>query len=210
MPHKNFHFFSARGAEKFVNLGTDDINLMGEVGYDFTDSSVLAQLAGRGDVVVNINSRGGDYYQGLAIYNALKAHEGTVTTRVLGLAASSASIIFLGGKVREIARHASVMIHNASVTVKGDRKYLSGVLAKIAEIDGRISEIISSETGLTPEKIAEMMDAETYINSQEALDMGFAAAILADNADAGAPQNIADSQDLSDLLAELEELNKLI
>lgn len=211
MPRSNYHFFSARDAEKYTNIGAADINLMGEVGFDFTDSSVTAELAGKGDVVVNINSPGGDYYQGLAIYNALKNHPGNVATRVLGRAASAAAIIFMAGSVRQVARHATVMIHNASGTVNGNKEYLARVMEEMGKIDAAIAEIMVENTGLTVEQISEMMVAETYINSSQAIELGFAHSVLSDSA---GPTNLGGKDEpfvnFDDLLADLNDVKNLI
>ena len=202
----NYHFFSCRSAEKIANIASDDINLLGEVGWDFTDATVIAQLVGRGDVTVNINSRGGDYYQGLAIYNALKAHPGKVTTRALGIAASAAAIIFFAGDVREVAMHAGVMIHNASVTVSGNRLYLAKLIEEMTNIDTTIASLISESTGLTLEKVSEMMDKETTVNSQEAVALGFATGVIAYST---APTNLSGC-DLAFLFNEINEINNII
>jgi ATP-dependent Clp protease, protease subunit len=189
MPKHFNHFdpmFYARGVDSVKSFDAGDINLFGEVGYEIREDLVAAALVGRGDVAVNINSRGGDYYVGLAIYNMLKSHPGKVTTRVIGIAASAASVIQAAGDFREIASSARIMIHNSSVTVGGDKKYLSSVIEKIAAIDADMATIYTSISGLTPEKIAEMMDAETYLNSQEAVNLGFATAIMPEQT--GAPE----------------------
>ncbi|MDQ7775267.1 MAG: Clp protease ClpP [Paracoccus aminovorans] len=109
----------------------DVMDVIGESwdGYGITGRRVGALLrsAGDRDVVVNINSPGGDVFEGLAIYNMLRGHKGDVTVRIVGLAASAASVIAMAGDKIEIARAGFLMIHNTWVFAIGDRHDLSTV-----------------------------------------------------------------------------------
>ncbi|EPJ5267720.1 head maturation protease, ClpP-related, partial [Providencia stuartii] len=95
------------------------ISVLDVIGEDFWGEGVTAKrisaalrAIGNQDVVVNINSPGGDMFEGLAIYNLLRAHNGKVTVNILGIAASAASVIAMAGDEIRMGRGAFLMIHN--------------------------------------------------------------------------------------------------
>lgn len=144
-------------------------------------ASVLRN-AGGDDVVVNINSPGGDFFEGLAIYNMLKDYEGKVKVRVLGLAASAASVIAMAGDELEMAEGAFLMIHNAWTLAMGNRHDLTEAAATLKKFDDSMASIYAARTGFDPKSVAKMMDAETWIGAQEAVDMRFASAVMGSDA----------------------------
>lgn len=83
--------------------------------------SAALRAIGNNDVVVNINSPGGDMFEGLAIYNLLRSHSGKVTVNILGIAASAASIIAMAGDEVQMGRGAFLMIHNCWAVGVGNR-----------------------------------------------------------------------------------------
>ncbi|MBN8956897.1 MAG: Clp protease ClpP, partial [Rhizobiales bacterium] len=111
------------------------ISILDVIGEDFwtgegvTVNRVTAALRsiGNRDVVVNINSPGGDFFEGLAIYNVLRDHPAKVTVKVLGIAASAASVIAMAGDEVLIARAGFMMIHNTWIIAMGDRNDLREV-----------------------------------------------------------------------------------
>jgi ATP-dependent Clp protease protease subunit len=135
-------------------------------------------LRGAKDVVVNINSPGGSFMEGNAIYNLLQAHPGKVTINVIGWAASAASIIMMAGDVRNIAPSAFVMIHNGQAGVEGDRHDLAEVIKLLEKIDDALAGIYVAATGAGKRKIVEMLDNETSMDAKTAVELGFADAIL--------------------------------
>ena len=164
----------------------NEINIFDVIGRDYwgdggiTAASIQSRLdqIGDGDVRVNINSPGGDMFEGLAIYNLLRAHTGAVTVRVLGLAASAASVIAMAGSNIEIAKAGFLMIHNAWVLVAGNRHDLRTVADTLEPFDTVMAGIYADRSGATPADIAAKMDAETWIGGQDAIDMGLADALL--------------------------------
>lgn len=129
---------------------------------------------GRGDVVVNVNSPGGDMFEGLAIYNMLRAHPGEVTVRVMGLAASAASIIAMAGDRVEMGLGSFLMIHNSWGMVVGNQDAMREAAATFAEFDAAMADIYAARTGRKTDEIAAMMRAETWIRPENAIDLGFA------------------------------------
>lgn len=127
-----------------------------------------------GDLTVVINSPGGDVFAGLAIYNALVNHNGNVTVRVDGLAASIASVIAMAGDKIIMSPGSMIMIHRPSVYAAGtvdDMEKAKDVLLKIEE---GITPIYARRTGLSDEKITELLEAETWMLADKAVELGFA------------------------------------
>lgn len=150
-------------------------------GYGMTARKVGALLRNAGDreVVVNINSPGGDVFEGLAIYNLLRGHKGDVTVRVVGLAASAASVIAMGGDRVEIARAGFLMIHNTWVYAIGDRHDLTTVAGQLGAFDEVMADLYAQRSSIDAAEIGQMMDRETWISGRAAIDQGFADDLLA-------------------------------
>lgn len=134
---------------------------------------------GKGPVTVNVNSPGGDMFEGLAIYNLLREHSGEVTVKVLGLAASAASVIAMAGDTVQIARAGFLMIHNAWVMAIGNRNDLEEVAATLKPFDDAMASIYAARTGQDLKAMAKLMDAETWIGGEAAVEDGFADELLA-------------------------------
>ncbi|PTW39258.1 head maturation protease, ClpP-related, partial [Rhodovulum kholense] len=129
-------------------------------------------------VTVNINSPGGDFFEGLAIYTLLREHAATVTVNILGIAASAASVIAMAGDEVRIARAGFLMIHNTWIMAAGDRHALAEVCEWLAPFDATAVDIYAARTGIERGGIAAMLDRETWIGGQAALDQGFADSFL--------------------------------
>ncbi len=125
-------------------------------------------------VTVNINSVGGDVFEGLAIYNLLVEHPAKVTVKVLGIAASAASFIAMAGDEIAMGSGALLMIHNAQAGTMDDRHGLREVAALLDTIDSAQADIYEARTRLPRGEIVRMMDDETFIAAREAVDKGFA------------------------------------
>lgn len=173
------------GGIRAAREGENSISIFDVIGADFWGDGVTAsRIAGAlrsmngGAVTVNINSPGGDMFEGLAIYNLLREYEGKVTVKVLGLAASAASIIAMAGDEVQIGRGAFLMIHNCWVYAMGNRHDLSQIAADMAPFDKAMSDIYQARSGLDSAAIDKMMDGETYIGGSEAVEKGFADSLL--------------------------------
>lgn len=140
-------------------------------------AEALRSMDGK-DVTVNVNSPGGDMFEGLAIYNLLREHKGEVTVRVLGVAASAASIIAMAGDRIEIARAGFLMIHNCWVMAVGNRHDFRDVADTMEPFDRAMADIYAARTGDEIEVIQSLMDAETWIGGAEAVEKGFADSLL--------------------------------
>lgn len=174
------------GGIKAAKSDDNSISVFDVIGADWygdgvTASRIAAALRsiGGADVTVNINSPGGDMFEGLAIYNLLREYEGKVTVKVLGLAASAASIIAMAGDEVQIGRGAFLMIHNCWVYAMGNRHNLQQIAADMVPFDKAMNDIYGARTGLDAATIDAMMDAETYIGGSDAVEKGFADRLLA-------------------------------
>ncbi|MCC2632175.1 MAG: peptidase [Ramlibacter sp.] len=149
-------------------------------GEGVTAKRVAAALRamGKGPVTVNVNSPGGDMFEGLAIYNLLREHDGEVTVKVLGLAASAASIIAMAGDTVQIARAGFLMIHNAWVMVVGNRNDLIEVADTLKPFDAAMASIYAARTGQDVKAMGKLMDNESWIGGEAAVEDGFADELL--------------------------------
>jgi len=162
------------------------ISIFDQIGYDgwtgegTTAKRIAAALRsiGGADVTVNINSPGGDVFEGLAIYNILREYKGAVKVNILGLAASAASFIAMAGDEVRIARAGFLMIHNSWVMAVGNRNDLREVAETLEPFDRAMADIYSARTGQSQEEMLSMMDAETWIGGSDAIEAGFADDLL--------------------------------
>jgi ATP-dependent protease ClpP protease subunit len=155
----------------FDQIGED---WFGGSGVSAKAFSQAMQEVGPGPLVVEINSPGGNVWDGLAIYNMLRGRQAPVTTRVVGIAASIASIIALAGDSIEMAEASLFMIHDPSGMVAGtsdDMRKMANALDQHAEI---LAGIYTKRTGKTSAQIRAAMTAETWFTAQEAIQFGLA------------------------------------
>lgn len=162
------------------------ITIYDQIGADWwtgegtTAKRISGALRAIGDkhATVYVNSPGGDVFEGLAIYNLLREHQAGVTVKVVGVAASAAAIIAMAGSRIEVARAGFLMIHNSWTVAIGNQHDMRETADWLAPFDKTQVDIFAARTGDSPEKIAKMLDAETWIGGQEAVDTGFADALL--------------------------------
>jgi ATP-dependent Clp endopeptidase proteolytic subunit ClpP len=142
--------------------------------FELTAKSIIEQLneAKKEDVLVRINSVGGDVFEGMAIYNALIKHEGKVTVEIEGLSASMASIIMLAGDKVTASENSLIMVHNPSAGVMGESKDLSKRADLLDKMKEQMVSIYTGKSTLTEKQIVSMMDEETWFTSNEAMDVG--------------------------------------
>ncbi|MEX6119788.1 head maturation protease, ClpP-related [Providencia hangzhouensis] len=162
------------------------ISVLDVIGEDYWGEGVTAKrisgalrAIGNNDIVVNINSPGGDMFEGLAIYNLLRAHSGKVTVNILGIAASAASIIAMAGDEIQMGRGAFLMIHNCWSIGVGNRHDFAKLAADLEPFDKSMADIYVARSGQPESVVSKMMDDETYIASSDAIAKGFADRLLA-------------------------------
>lgn len=123
---------------------------------------------------VFINSPGGDVFEAMAIYNTLKAHPAPVNVYVRGLAASAAGIIAMAGDHIQMGEGSFLMMHNAWTYAQGNAAQLRQNAVLLDKIDAEIAGILASRSGNTVDAVSEWMRDETWMNTAEAVQYGFA------------------------------------
>ncbi len=135
-------------------------------------------MAGTGNITVWINSPGGDVFAAAQIYNMLMDYVGNVTVKIDGLAASAASVIAMAGGDVHMSPVSMLMIHNPSTIAIGDSEEMIRAKALLDEVKESIINAYELKTGLSRTKISHLMDAETWMNANKAIELGFADKIL--------------------------------
>lgn len=165
--------------------GDSTISILDTIGEDWYGEGVTAsrisgalRSIGGGDVTVNINSPGGDMWEGLAIYNLLVAYEGKVTVKILGIAASAASIIAMAGDEIQMGRGAFLMIHNCWTIAAGNRNDFRDYADSLEPFDKAMADIYAARSGLKLSEVQTLMDNESFISGSEAMEKGFADSLL--------------------------------
>lgn len=166
--------------------------------YDYFDmeatspkkvTNALSAFNGQ-DVEVVINSGGGDVYSGSEMYTALKEYSGKVTTKTVGIAASAATLPAMAGDRVLISPTAQLMIHNVSSGVRGDHRDLEHEAEVLKNYNKTISSAYRLKSGLDEETLLEMMNKETWLTADKALELNFVDEVMFENQQ---PRYIANS-----------------
>ena len=165
---------NATGDEAVVRI-YDEIWWLGVNALDLTaelDSITAASIR------VEINSPGGSVFDGITIYNALRLHPATITTRVDGLAASIASVIAQAGDHRIMVDSSQMMIHNAWGMTVGNQTDHEDMAQLLAQQDEIIAGIYASKSSNDADHFRGLMNAETWLTAERAVAEGLADEIL--------------------------------
>ena len=149
------------------------------------DDDVTPQLfkdelnSGTGDITVWINSPGGDCVAAAQIYNMLSNYKGKVTVKIDGIAASAASVIAMAGDTVLVSPVSMLMIHNPATIAWGDHAEMQKAIDMLSEVKESIINAYVLKTGLSRPKLSHLMDAETWMDANKAVELGFADDIMA-------------------------------
>ena len=170
---------------KGVISSEEDVDIYQFFGYQTVTpsdlSDALSKASGQ-DVVVEINSPGGDMFSGSEMATAIKNYSGSIITNIVGLAASAASVVALAGDKVEMAPTAQLMIHRASASANGNVDVMNSAGQSLDSIDQSLVDVYVAKTGMSPTDVYNMMVNETWINAKEAVEKGFADDIMFDTA----------------------------
>lgn len=163
-----------------------EIYLYGPIGASFWGDGISANqfrqdlkaLGAVKTIDVRINSEGGDVFDGKAIYSLLVEHQAAVTVHIDGLAASAASFIAMAGNTIEIAEGAFVMIHNARGACFGGEDDMLATATLLRTVNSTIVDVYAARTKNTPADLRKWMNAETWMTGKEAVEKGFADAVV--------------------------------
>lgn len=133
--------------------------------------------AGGEDVEIHINSPGGDVFAGSEIYTLLRAYSGKVKIKILGIAASAASVIAQAGE-SEISPTGMFMIHNVKTWSSGDYRDMEYTAEALKAANESIINAYVAKTGMTQEELQGLMDRETYMAAAQAVEYGFVDKIM--------------------------------
>ena len=160
---------------------------------DVSANDIVNQLQGLNakKIDVYINSYGGEVAQGLAIYNVLKQKKCKVTTICDGFACSIASVIFMAGTCRKVNKNSLLMIHNAWTIAQGNAEQLEKQAEDLRLIDEAVKQAYLEEVNISDEELKNLLDAETWITPEKAVEMGFATEIIEEKAPEKASANAA-------------------
>jgi ATP-dependent protease ClpP protease subunit len=160
----------------------DEIGMWGINAGDFVRE---LQMITTGNILVRVNSPGGDVFDGLAIFNALGAHPAKVQTHIDGLAASIASVIALAGDTVTAAENSFFMIHNPWSIVIGNATDMRDMAAILDKVTGQLIALYAEASGQAALDVAAMIGAETWLTAAEAVASGFVDSILDEPLHAG-------------------------
>lgn len=154
-----------------------DVYIYDEIGYfGVTANDFVRDLRNitQSKIVLHLNTPGGDVFDGIAIYNALKAHKAAVNVIVDGLAASAGSFIAMAGDRVVMAPHSKMMIHEAFGLAIGNAADMTKMAERLDATSANIASIYAERAGESPEFWRSKMKAETWYTDQQAVDAGLA------------------------------------
>lgn len=136
----------------------------------------IAEIPNAKEIKIYINSLGGSVMEGIAIYNQLKRHAAHKTVYVDGFACSIASVIAMAGDTVIMPKNTVMMIHNAWTFVMGNAAELRKAADDLDVINDASKQAYLDRAGdkITPEKLTELLDAETYLTAEQCISYGFA------------------------------------
>lgn len=150
------------------------------------DDSVTPQMfrdelfSSDGPVTIWLNSPGGDCIAASQIYSMLMDYKGDVTVKIDGIAASAASVIAMAGTKVLMAPTAMMMIHNPMTAAYGNHEDMEKAIEMLGEVKESIINAYEIKTKMSRAKLAHLMDAETWMNANKAIELHFADALLKD------------------------------
>lgn len=154
----------------------DEDNVWGD---EVTPKAFRTELeSGEGDITVWINSPGGNIFAADQIYTMLKDYNGKVTVKIDAVAASAASVIAMAGDEVLMSPVAMLMLHDPSTVAMGNTKDMEAAIKVLNEVKESIINAYMAKSGLSHNKIAQLMSEETWISAKKAVQLGFADEIL--------------------------------
>lgn len=149
---------------------------------DVTPAVFKSELGeGDGPITVWINSPGGDCVAAAQIYNMLMDYKGDVTIKIDGIAASAASVIAMAGTKVLMSPVSMMMIHNPATVAFGDHNEMEKAISMLASVKDSIINAYEIRTGMDRKQLSKLMENETWMDANKAIEYGFADGILKRN-----------------------------
>ena len=170
---------------KYIDLKGEVVDSGGEWIYDWYGIQAVSPKmvqnklnnANGDDVTIRINSGGGSVFAGFEIYNMLKAYEGKVIIEIQGLCASIAGVIAMAGYVK-MSPLSQFMIHNISGNANGDYRDMEHTADVLKQLNSSLANAFKLKTGMSDEKVQELMDNESWFTANQCLEMKIADEIM--------------------------------
>lgn len=171
----------------------EQIDIIGAIDSysDANANNLKAQLetANGGDVTLNIASEGGSYFEGLTMASMISTYKGKTTAKGIGIVASAATVVFLAADEKILTKNSFFMIHSAWAGAEGNAKEISKTVELLSKVDEQMvniytaqmeskGKLINNSIDETKAYVKEMMQAETWLSAEEAVDLGFADYIM--------------------------------
>lgn len=170
--------FHAATAEKPALLSIyDEIGFWGVQAKDFIAG--IAAIEAK-ELDLEINSPGGDVFAATAMYNALRASGKTITAKVMGVAASAASLVFMAGDKRVMPKNTHLMIHNPWTITMGNAAELEEQAATLRKVGSSMAATYATRSGMKDEDLAPLLAKDTWLTADEAAEKGFATEVISD------------------------------
>jgi ATP-dependent Clp protease protease subunit len=195
---ENRRFWNWRNEAMPIGDGTDEpkptrvLELNGTIAEQtWLDDDITPEVfkdelfSGEGDIVVWINSPGGDCIAASRIYSMLMDYKGHVIVKIDGIAASAASVIAMAGTEVLMAPTALIMIHEPITGAFGNHEDMQKAIQMLDEVKESIINAYEIKTGQSRAKLSHMMESETWMNANKAIELGFADALIEDGKKAG-------------------------
>lgn len=166
---------------KAISDDETEIFVYDVIGFPFIEASqFIKELSNvsTSKLTVRINSPGGDIFDGMAIFNALKSHDSKIVTRVEGIAASMASVIALAGKEVQAYQNAMFMVHEPWTIMAGNQYDFRETADILEKISGNMIDIYAGNSNVGKREVSRMMKDETWLTAKEAKEKGFVDTIL--------------------------------
>lgn len=172
---------------RMLEIGDNVITMFDAIGESYWSEGVTAKSVAKSlraigprDVEVHLNSPGGDMFEGIAIYNVLREHPHQVTVKIMGIAASAASIIAMAGDKIEIGAGSFLMVHNCWIFAQGNQHDFREIADWLGPFDAAMAEVYAyrSKGKTTAEAMAALMTKESYLSGSTAIKLGLADDLL--------------------------------
>lgn len=147
----------------------DEIGYWGVTGKDFVDA--FNRIEGEGPVNLYINSPGGNVFDALLMFNAMKASGRVINVKIMGVAASAASYVAMVGNTIEMPENTFMMVHNTISGVYGHADDMREMADTLDKFDASLRNVYAKRTGMEPEAVAELLGKDSWLSAQECLDL---------------------------------------
>ena len=182
------------------------LTIYGIIGDSWWDDSTSAmdidnalKEAGSNNLIIHLNSPGGDAFDGIAIYNRLKNHPGKVTIHLDGWGCSAASVIAMAADDLIMGVGSMLMIHEASTVVWGTKKDFRKEADVLEKLEDGILDIYMAKANVDREEVKRMMDEETWFSASEAVAIGFATSTAT-------ASTVEDSEEITQMKAQMQAM----